>query len=334
MSQKYESYEIKDSYLEPFYDLNQTGQTFTPQQAHTITSIKLLLSKVGTPPTCYFDIKAVDANHKPTGSPLCSGSMAGADIVGTSWATAAWEEITLGDGAPLDADIEYFIVARCPDGDASNRANIVRTNTDKYPRGLFGVSGDGGSTWLLYEKVVNFQEWGEPPPVAPTVQTQDADNITHDQATLHGTLTDDGGEACEVRFQYGETTGYGTDTEWQSGKATEDAFEQLIAGLDSEKTYHFRAQAKNSKGTASGDDKELITQEAPPGPGVYRKVSITHPALKTVRVLKAGQEQTKYDNLSNLDEGFIHGELELPVEVPADVEVTTLANQVYKFNVN
>jgi len=117
-------------------------------------------------------------------------------------------------------------------------------------------------------------------------------------------------------------------------QGTEDPFEQLIAGLDSEKTYHFRAQAKNSQGTASGADKEFATTAKPPEAGEYRKITITHPALKTVRVIRAGQEQTKYDNLSNLDEGFIHGELQLPVEIPATVEVTTLANQVYKFNVS
>jgi len=168
----------------------------------------------------------------------------------------------------------------------------------------------------------------------PTVQTNDADGITHEQAKLHGKLTDDGGEACEVRFQWGETTAYGNDTAWQPGKATNDLFEQLITGLDSDKTYHFRAQAKNAHGTSSGADKEFTTQEVPPPPAKYRKIIITHPALKTVRVIKDGEEQTKYENLSNLEEGFIHGEIELPAEAPTTVEVTTLAEQVYKFNVN
>ena len=56
-------------------------------------------------------------------------------------------------------------------------------------------------------------------------------------ATLNGTLDDDGGQACDVRFQYGETIAYGIDTEWQSGKESVVAFEQAIAGLSPNTTY-------------------------------------------------------------------------------------------------
>ncbi|MBA7635143.1 hypothetical protein ES703_42744 [subsurface metagenome] len=49
---------------------------------------------------------------------------------------------------------------------------------------------------------------------------------------------------------------------WQSGKETSDTFEQTISGLEPNTTYHFRAQAKNSVGTASGADRTFTTQEA------------------------------------------------------------------------
>ncbi|MCK4696962.1 MAG: hypothetical protein KAT53_01505, partial [Dehalococcoidia bacterium] len=48
----------------------------------------------------------------------------------------------------------------------------------------------------------------------PSLTTDNVTSIEGTTATLNGTLTDDGGEACEVRFQYGETIGYGTDTPW------------------------------------------------------------------------------------------------------------------------
>ena len=96
----------------------------------------------------------------------------------------------------------------------------------------------------------------------PTVQTNAATDITADLAILHGQLTDDGGEPCKVRFQYGLTAAYGTDTDWQTGKETSDLFEQLIQDLDDETTYHFRAQAQNDAGRSSGDDATLTTLKA------------------------------------------------------------------------
>ena len=62
-----------------------------------------------------------------------------------------------------------------------------------------------------------------------------------------------------VRFQYGLTVAYGTDTGWQSGKKAGDIFEQVISGLTPQTLYHFRAQAINEAGIASGADMTFIT---------------------------------------------------------------------------
>ena len=78
-------------------------------------------------------------------------------------------------------------------------------------------------------------------------------------ATLNGTLLDDGTETCDVRFQYGTTIAYGTDTAWQPGKVTSDTFSQAISGLIPRTVYHFRAQARNSWGTNSGADVTFNT---------------------------------------------------------------------------
>jgi len=100
--------------------------------------------------------------------------------------------------------------------------------------------------------------------VAPTVTTDPATLVEATAATPNGTLEDDGGEACDVRFQYGETSAYGIDTEWQSGKESVVAFEQAIASLSPKKTYHFRAQARNSAGTVNGADRTFTTLVAIP----------------------------------------------------------------------
>jgi len=88
----------------------------------------------------------------------------------------------------------------------------------------------------------------------PAVRTEDAIDIGNTGMTLQGTLVNDGGESCSVRFQYGLTTAYGTNTAWQSGKGTGDVFSQAISGLSPGTTYHFRAQAKWADGTTTNAD--------------------------------------------------------------------------------
>ncbi|GAI92205.1 unnamed protein product, partial [marine sediment metagenome] len=89
--------------------------------------------------------------------------------------------------------------------------------------------------------------------------TNAATSINPASAILNGTLDDDGGEACDVRFQWGRTEDYGNDTAWQAGFHTGDTFSQLINTLEPGTLYHFRAQAKNSLGTISGADVAFCT---------------------------------------------------------------------------
>jgi len=98
--------------------------------------------------------------------------------------------------------------------------------------------------------------------VPPTVDTIGTTSITLLTATLLGELSDDGGEACEVRFQYGLTATYGNDTPWQIGKVTGNSFQQGIVGLSPFTIYHFRAQAKNAMGLSNGIDMTFETWEA------------------------------------------------------------------------
>lgn len=100
--------------------------------------------------------------------------------------------------------------------------------------------------------------------VAPTVSTQAADEIDANSATLHGTLTDDGGAACSVRFKHGLTAGYGSTTSWIDGKTTGQTWEQSIYGLTEGTLYHYTAQAQNSGGTSTDSDVTFLTLPDPP----------------------------------------------------------------------
>ncbi|MCJ7572275.1 MAG: PKD domain-containing protein [Candidatus Thermoplasmatota archaeon] len=90
--------------------------------------------------------------------------------------------------------------------------------------------------------------------VIPTVATNAATNILCNSATLIGNLVNMGGaETCEVWFQYGLTTSYGSETAHQI-KSSTGSFTKNISSLSSSTTYHFRAVASNSGGTSYGSD--------------------------------------------------------------------------------
>jgi len=90
------------------------------------------------------------------------------------------------------------------------------------------------------------------PSILPVVETLSPIDIDVSKATLRGILMNDGGQVCDCNFEWGLTLGYGNQTSWQSGKGAGDAFAQLIAGLEPDTTYHFRARARNSAGLVNG----------------------------------------------------------------------------------
>jgi len=94
--------------------------------------------------------------------------------------------------------------------------------------------------------------------IKPVVTTDPA-TVEETTATLNGTLDDDGNEACDCGFEYGETTDYGTTTPTES-KETSEEFSQAISGLTPGKHYHFRAIATNSAGTSYGSDRQFFAK--------------------------------------------------------------------------
>jgi len=98
----------------------------------------------------------------------------------------------------------------------------------------------------------------------PTITTNAATNVAYTTARLNSTLTDDGGEACEVRFQYyadGDPA-WGEETAWTGSYTTEQQPYADIIDLTNNTLYHFRAQAKNSIATASGASTDFTTSNA------------------------------------------------------------------------
>ncbi len=82
---------------------------------------------------------------------------------------------------------------------------------------------------------------------AVSVQTNSA-TVQTNSATLQGSLLSLGGDLqSSVWFQWGTTTSYGNQTA-QQVLTSATSFSQLISGLTSNTTYHFRAVGQNSSG--------------------------------------------------------------------------------------
>ncbi len=111
----------------------------------------------------------------------------------------------------------------------------------------------------------------------PTVTTTPATAPGVTTATLNGNLTGLGGASnATASFEYGTTTVYGSTvtatTPTQPMTAT-GVFSRNLTGLTCATTYHFRAKATNSAGSAYGIDRTFTTLACP--------VTTTPPAVTT-----------------------------------------------------
>ncbi len=84
------------------------------------------------------------------------------------------------------------------------------------------------------------------------------------EATLNGTLTNDGGAPCDCRFEYGLTIAYGTFTQWVPGYVTGDTYREVVYGLLNGTLYYYRALARNLAGVAVAAGTSFTTMPALP----------------------------------------------------------------------
>jgi hypothetical protein len=98
--------------------------------------------------------------------------------------------------------------------------------------------------------------------VAPIAITDPATNISPVGATLNGRV-DPRGQATSARFQYGLTKNYGkTTAPLDAGLSPGSiALNTNIAGLESNKTYHYRIFAESKDGRTNGADRTLKTSK-------------------------------------------------------------------------
>lgn len=84
--------------------------------------------------------------------------------------------------------------------------------------------------------------------------------VQEDGALFHGFVSNDGGELCEYRFQYGTSETNLFASPWISGCLAGEEFSYGVTGLSAGVVYIFRAQLRNSAGVASGDFNRFVTR--------------------------------------------------------------------------
>lgn len=145
----YEYYNTNDDTVVNILADQYQGQTFTPAENHTITSVKAKMFKVGTVgvgTTITFRLYLCNAtDHRPTGDVLTSGTLDASTF--TTNGAGAWYEWTCTEYT-LTEDIEYAIVFLCP---SLSGANYVSWRCDasspSYTGGGCVYSGTAGATW-------------------------------------------------------------------------------------------------------------------------------------------------------------------------------------------
>jgi len=90
------------------------------------------------------------------------------------------------------------------------------------------------------------------------VMTNDATGIGATNATLWGTLTNDGGGNCTVGFEYGLSISYGATVLSDNVYRTGDSYSIVVAGLTKNTLYHYRAYVEGTIGY-TGSDKTFYT---------------------------------------------------------------------------
>lgn len=251
MATIYEYYNTGDNANIAPYGTTWYGQTFTPSVDHKITSVKLLLSRIGSPGTVTVSIRATDGSGHPTGSDLCSGTTNGDTLPDT--VPGEWREVTLGDGADLSASTKYAIIVRALDGDNDNKPRWRLDSTSPtYTGGCIEQSSDSGSSWTSYPNYdFMFEEWGEPLVTEKTssdagsgvdayvsLETSqaktssdtgsgaDAKESGNPAATLIKTETGSGSETLFTRLLAAFDTGYGAE---MSSVVTDGQLKNLFA---------------------------------------------------------------------------------------------------------
>ena len=156
----FEYYNTGDNDVNSVADPKWEAQTFTPQISHRITKVRIKIYRLGLPGIVSVGIRMTDAEGKPSGTDLASGTIDGNTFTADS--AGAWYDIDLGNGTILSSGVKYAIVLG---NNASGWARWRVAVPSSYEGGTSLTSFDSGNTWAFctggdggYDTL--FEEWG------------------------------------------------------------------------------------------------------------------------------------------------------------------------------
>ena len=126
---------------------------------------------------------------------------------------------------------------------------------------------------------------------APTVTTLAATSVTHEAATLNGTITAGSETITAQGFMYKATTA----TDWTTVSATGTTLTATVNNLTAETAYEYKAFATTASETVEGEVMNFTTAEAPvivtpPTVTTLAATSVTHEAATLNGTITAGSE--------------------------------------------
>jgi hypothetical protein len=139
------------------YGVNWASQTFTTDNvtAKSVTSVRLLLKRVGSPGNVTVSIRDTSAGAA-TGVDLVSGT-----LNGTAMDTAfTWYEFPMTTEKPLHLITQYAICVSASSGDVSNYVAWAFVNAGGYTGGNGLTSANSGLSWTTKTYDYNFEIWG------------------------------------------------------------------------------------------------------------------------------------------------------------------------------
>ena len=181
--------------------------------------------------------------------------------------------INLSWGIPDEA-VDDFLGTNMYRLDSVNLQNSVFLyNKMSIDSALVDSTVQAGKWYGYYFKVVrtNLTEmnssdtvWARPWQGKPSVTTLGATNVTHNAVTLRG-RGNPNYLATQVRFNYGLTNSYTTNTTFQNiGNGSAGVLKTVnLSGLTPGTTYYYRIEGTNAEGTSYGHDSTFTTKAFP-----------------------------------------------------------------------
>ena len=160
----------------------------------------------------------------------------------------------LNSSKTLIADLNTFVEAMALACDR-NSSSVLNPSGSGLSGFINSVRVHGGQL-SAEQAAANFALGPNLSSNGPTVVTQSTTFLLKDRATLTATVTPNG-SATTVYFEYGTTTGYGSQTAPQNitGPLASQTISATLTGLITGTTYHFRTVTTNADGTIYGDDQ-------------------------------------------------------------------------------